>query len=470
MLKTHSELFKGLLLASDLCFVSIAWWFAFVLRFHTSVFVQAEPYVLRHYVTAWLVVLGVWAVVFELCDFYRPRRLSTHQHETVELIKASGLAAMIFLGIIFLLRELILSRIVVVVFWFASLFFLSLSHIFFREALRIARRRGYNLRSVLIIGMAAQADALLARIKAYRYLGLRVRGIFLLDENENNDTKLANDAERIKNPNQLAEIVRTGEIDQVFVVLPLEQASKLREIQEWLGDEPVTLHFVPDLHELATLGGYIEEFDGLQIVTLQSSPLTGWNSVLKRAVDLVAGGLALLICAPVMAAVALAIRCSSKGPVLYRQERMGLDGERFQLLKFRTMVNDAEQHTGPVWAADNDPRITPLGCWLRHWSFDELPQLINVLRGEMSLVGPRPERPPLIDEFRKTIPRYMLRHKVKAGMTGWAQIHGWRGNSSLATRIKYDLDYIENWSLWRDMKIIALTIIGGFRNKRASGL
>ena len=462
MLKTHSELFKGLLLASDLCFVSMAWWCAFALRFHTYVFVEAEPYALRHYVIAWLVILGVWAVVFELCDFYRPRRLSTHQHETVELIKASGLAAMVFLGIIFLLHELILSRIVVVVFWFSSLFFLSLSHIFFREALRIARRRGYNLRHVLIIGTATQVEALLARIRAYRYLGLRVRGLFLLDDAD--DVKFATDAERIKNPNQLAQTVRSGEIDQVFVALPLEQASRLREIQEWLGDEPVTLHFVPDLHELATLGGYIEDFDGLQIVTLQSSPLTGWNSLLKRGVDLVAGGLALLICAPIMALVALAIRCSSPGPVLYRQERMGLDGERFQMLKFRTMVNDAERHTGPVWAADEDPRITSLGRWLRHWSFDELPQLINVLRGEMSLVGPRPERPPLIDEFRKTIPKYMLRHKVKAGMTGWAQVHGWRGNTSLANRIKYDLDYIENWSLWRDMKILYLTMLGGFRD------
>ena len=465
MLKTHSELFKGLLLASDLCFVSMAWWCAFALRFHTNVFIESEPHVLRHYVTAWLVILAVWAVVFELCDFYRPRRLSTHQHETVELIKASGFAAMVFLGIIFLLHELILSRIVVVVFWFYSLFFLSLSHIFFREALRIARRRGYNLRHVLIIGAAAQVETLLARIKAYRYLGLRVRGLFLLDDAD--DSKLATDAERIKNPEQLAQMVRSGAIDQVFVALPLEQAAKLREIQEWLGDEPVTLHFVPDLHELATLGGYIEDFDGLQIVTLQSSPLTGWNSLLKRGVDLVVGGLALLICAPVMALVALAIRCSSPGPVLYRQERMGLDGERFQMLKFCTMVNDAERHTGPVWAADEDPRITALGRWLRHWSFDELPQLINVLRGEMSLVGPRPERPPLIDEFRKTIPKYMLRHKVKAGMTGWAQVHGWRGNTSLANRIKYDLDYIENWSLWRDLKILYLTIVGGFRDDRS---
>ena len=147
---------------------------------------------------------------------------------------------------------------------------------------------------------------------------------------------------------------------------------------------------------------------------------------------------------------------------------MGLDGRRFQMLKFRTMVADAEQWTGPVWSTDDDPRVTSLGRWLRQTSLDELPQLINVMRGEMSLVGPRPERPPLIDEFRKTIPKYMLRHKVKAGMTGWAQINGWRGNTSLASRIKYDLDYIENWSLKRDIKILFLTLLGGFRNNRTS--
>ena len=147
---------------------------------------------------------------------------------------------------------------------------------------------------------------------------------------------------------------------------------------------------------------------------------------------------------------------------------MGLDGRRFVMLKFRSMVEDAEQSTGPVWAAEDDPRVTPVGRWLRQTNLDELPQLINVLRGEMSLVGPRPERPPLINEFRKSIPKYMLRHKVKAGMTGWAQIHGWRGNTSLASRIEYDLDYIENWSLWRDIKILARTLFAGFRNNRAS--
>jgi Undecaprenyl-phosphate glucose phosphotransferase len=262
--------------------------------------------------------------------------------------------------------------------------------------------------------------------------------------------------------------VRRGAVDQVFVALPLAQASKLKEIQAWLGDEPVALHFVPDLGELATLRGNVEEFDGLQIISLQASPHNGWNVLSKRFVDIAVGGVALLIFAPLMAVVAIAIKFLSPGPILYRQERMGLDGRRFQMLKFRTMVAEAEQWTGPVWSMDDDPRITSLGRWLRQTSLDELPQLINVLRGEMSLVGPRPERPPLIDEFRKTIPKYMLRHKVKAGMTGWAQINGWRGNTSLASRIEYDLDYIENWSLKRDIKILFLTLLGGFRNNRTS--
>jgi Undecaprenyl-phosphate glucose phosphotransferase len=295
---------------------------------------------------------------------------------------------------------------------------------------------------------------------------LRVTGLFLLEPDDS--LTLANEVERIQDPDRLLEWVRARSVDQIFIALPLEQASRLREIHGWLGDEPVTLHFVPDLGELATLGGNIEEFDGLHIVTLQSSPIAGWNAITKRGLDLVIGGLSLLVCAPLMAAIAVAIRCSSRGPVLYRQERMGLDGERFEMLKFRTMAVDAEKLSGPVWAADNDPRVTPLGRWLRRSSLDELPQLINVLLGEMSLVGPRPERPPLIAEFRKTIPKYMLRHKMKAGMTGWAQIHGWRGNTSLERRIEHDIHYIEHWSVVGDLKILALTLVFGFvrRNLR----
>jgi Undecaprenyl-phosphate glucose phosphotransferase len=468
MLKRYNEFFKGLLLISDLFFVSLAWWVAYWGRFHSALFPEPEAFVPRHYVTAWLMILGVWAVVFEHADFYRPRRLSTSRHEIIELIKCSAIALLIFLGMIFILREIVLSRIVVVSFWFASLLLVSLSHHIFREGLRFARRRGYNLRYVLVIGTPSLASSLVNRLKSYKRLGLRIVGIYLTEGQL--PAGLREGAERITGEEELAKLIRGGAIDQVFVALPLEQASKLREIYEWLGDEPVALHFVPDLGDLATLRGRMEEFDGLQIIDLQSSPLAGWNAVVKRGLDLSLGMSAVVILAPLMALIAAAIKCSSSGPIFYRQERMGLDGRRFTLLKFRSMIDDAEKHTGPVWASEDDPRTTVLGRWLRRTSLDELPQLINVLRGEMSLVGPRPERPPLIDEFRSSIPKYMLRHKVKAGMTGWAQVNGWRGNTSLERRIEHDLEYIENWSLWRDVKILALTLLAGFRGRRATQL
>ena len=466
MLKKHNEFFKGLLIASDLFFVSLAWWFAYFLRFYTNLFSEPEAFVFRHYATAWVINLGVWLVVLELLDFYRPRRISTLRREIKDLLKGSTLALLIFLGAIFVLRELVLSRIVVMLYWFFSLILLNLSHVVFREVLRVLRRRGYNLRQTLIIGAPPQVFALASRFRAYTHLGLRIYGLYFTEldpaVSQIEATKV------IQSREELIATLRQGVLDQVFVTLPLEQASKLKDIQEWLGDEPVSLHFVPDLTAVALLRGNVEEFDGLPVISLQSSPLYGWNALLKRTVDLVIGLLALIVFLPVMVIIAVLIKLTSPGPVFYRQERMGLDVEPFMMLKFRTMVDEAEKDSGPVWAADHDPRISRLGRWLRYTSLDELPQLINVLRGEMSLVGPRPERRPFIEEFRKSIPKYMLRHKVKAGMTGWAQIHGWRGNTSLQRRLEYDLDYIEHWSVWRDLKILLLTLFGGFRDAEAA--
>ena len=204
----------------------------------------------------------------------------------------------------------------------------------------------------------------------------------------------------------------------------------------------------------------------IPFIHLRESRLYGWNRVLKRAFDLVFGALALAVAAPFMLAIAVALKLTSPGPVLYRQERMGVDGLRFKMLKFRTMHVDAEAETGPVWALPDDPRRTPLGAFLRRTSFDELPQIFNVLRGEMSLVGPRPERPRFVEEFRRRVPGYMLRHKVKAGITGWAQINGWRGNTSIERRIECDLYYIERWSLSFDLKILLQTLWYGFRINR----
>ncbi len=468
MLKQRSEFFQSLMMLNDLFFLSVAWWIAYLIRFETDFFPEPEPHLLPHYAIAWLIILIIWMAVFYWLDFYRPRRLSGQNREIVDVVKGCTLATLIFLGVLFLLRGIVLSRIVVILFGVFSFIVLNLSHFVFREGLRFLRRRGYNLRHVLVVGTPQQVDRLVRKLQAYRQFGVRIAGVYLTQQARAEMAPLP--ARCLKDTAELNRLVKSGTIDQVFVTLPLEEAGKLVEIQRWLDDEPVTLHFIPDMGDLAKLRGRMEEFDGLPIISLQTSPLHGWNSILKRVMDLSIGGLALAFFSPLMLLIALAIKLTSAGPVLYRQERMGLDGKKFRILKFRTMVRNAEQATGPVWATADDPRVTSLGRILRATSLDELPQLINVLRGEMSLVGPRPERPILIDYFRKSIPRYMLRHKVKAGMTGWAQVNGWRGNTSLESRIQHDLDYIGNWSIWRDIKILVLTVFGGFRNRRTGSL
>jgi exopolysaccharide biosynthesis polyprenyl glycosylphosphotransferase len=211
----------------------------------------------------------------------------------------------------------------------------------------------------------------------------------------------------------------------------------------------------------------VEEFDGHPIVTLSGSPMYGWNQVSKRLFDLAVTIPLLIACLPVFAVIAVLIKATSRGPVLYTQERMGYDGRILRMIKFRTMHEHAEQDTGEVWAQKDDPRRTRLGALLRRTSLDELPQLWNVFKGEMSLVGPRPERPVFVEEFRHRFPRYMLRHRVKAGMTGWAQVQGWRGNTSLEKRLEHDLYYIQNWSLLLDIKILWLTLWRGFVHPNA---
>jgi Undecaprenyl-phosphate glucose phosphotransferase len=240
----------------------------------------------------------------------------------------------------------------------------------------------------------------------------------------------------------------------------------LPRIMEVCADTTVDVKLVPDVYQYATLFGGLEEFGGLPIVNLQSSGVLGINAIAKRAFDLFVSALLLLLLSPLLLALALLVKLTSAGPVLYTQERVGLDGKPFPMLKFRTMRTDAED-LGPAFAAAGDPRVTALGAWLRRTSIDELPQLWNVLTGDMSLVGPRPERPVFIDQFRRRIPRYQLRHMVKAGMTGWAQIHGLRGNTSIQKRVEYDLYYIEHWSLLLDLKILARTVAFGFLSRNA---
>ncbi|MBE2249684.1 MAG: exopolysaccharide biosynthesis polyprenyl glycosylphosphotransferase, partial [Myxococcus sp.] len=265
---------------------------------------------------------------------------------------------------------------------------------------------------------------------------------------------------------ELGEVLDREGVDQVILALPLEDQPILKELMEQLALRTVDVKLVPDLFNYVTLRGGLEEFGGLPIISLQGAPLEGWNLIAKRVFDVLCASVLMVLGAPVMLGLALAVKLTSRGPIFYRQERMGMDGHLFQMLKFRTMRTNAEEE-GAQFARADDPRRTSIGAFLRKYSLDELPQFYNVLVGDMSLVGPRPERPVFIEEFKKQIPRYHLRHMVKSGVTGWAQINGLRGNTSIKERIDYDLYYIENWSLLFDLKILLRTAFGGFLSKNA---
>lgn len=257
--------------------------------------------------------------------------------------------------------------------------------------------------------------------------------------------------------------ISAGRAETVFLALPLEAHRRTLEIVAATARAGGEVRVVPDLLQHITFRAGLEDWDGLPVVHLTETPVSGWSGLVKRALDVALSAAGLVVLLPVLPLVALIIKLTDRGPVLYAQERMGLDGRPFRMWKFRTMRVNAEEETGAVWAMPDDPRRTPIGAFLRRWSFDELPQLYNVLRGDMSLVGPRPERPEFVEEFKEKFPQYMLRHRVRSGMTGWAQVHGWRGNTSLAKRIEYDLFYIENWTIALDVRILWMTLVKDLR-------
>jgi len=461
MLKAHSRLLEHLALAGDLCLIAVCWVSAYAIRFHLLRVTDVPPF--QDYALQLLPILVVWGFAFHAFDLYRPSRLGSHLSEWFRVAIASTLGVLVLVAIMtFAFRGYEYSRLVITFFLVQSIVVVSLARAAFREVLRFARRRGYNQRYAIVVGGGEPAAEVLRVLRRRVDVGIRVLGL-LSDKAE----APAIDAPRLGGLEEIRAVLDRQQVDIVFIALPHSEYPRLTAVLNEIGDDPVTIHFVPDVFGLASLRGGVEEFESIPFIHLRESPLYGWNRVAKRVLDLVVGGGALVLAAPAMLAIATALKLVSSGPVLYRQERMGLDGQRFQMLKFRTMRVDAERETGPVWARPDDSRRTRLGTFLRRWSLDELPQLWNVLRGEMSLVGPRPERPSFVEEFRRRVPGYMLRHKMKAGITGWAQINGWRGQTSIEKRIEYDLYYIERWSLGFDLKILLLTFWSGFRNRNA---
>lgn len=466
MLKKHSQLFESLLFLSDLVIIAFSWLLSYYVRFHSGLMPapQGVPDIYAYSVLLVPIVL-IWAFVFKWFGLYRPKRIGSQLNEVMEVARACGVSVLVFAAFTFFAKEYGHSRLVVVLFTVFNIACLSASRLVFRRVLSMIRRRGFNLRYAVIAGTGASARRVIERIDAHPEVGIKIEG--LVSTGGAGEGRLVSGVKVIGSLDNIRDVIKESRIDIVFIALSWNESSRVEEAVRSIGDETVDIKVIPDINDLMTLRGGVEEFDGLPILNLRNSPLYGWNMILKRALDIAISLAAIVLLSPAMLLIAVVIKLTSPGPILYTQERMGIGGDIFRIFKFRTMAADAEAETGAVWARRGDPRRTALGAVLRATSLDELPQLFNVLKGDMSLVGPRPERPVFIQEFRREIPRYMLRHKMKAGITGWAQVNGWRGNTDLNKRIEHDLYYIEHWSIGFDLKILLLTLWKGFVNRNA---
>jgi len=466
MLKEKRHYFEALLVAADLIVVAVSWVLAYWVRFELELFpVEKGVPPFENYLSLVLLILLIWPVVFRNVGLYRPMRGTRPFVEVWTLIHGNTLAILLFLATIYLFREKTVpfSRLVFLYFWAFSTFFTILQRVALRSFLRELRRKGFNLRYLVIVGAGKVAEDLISRVRSHRELGIQLLGCFSLTGTEATGPL---QVPIIGAYSELGSYLGSIQVDQVVVAVPLQDHDLLPEIMRYTRETLADVKIVPDHYQFISLAGAIEEFEGIPVLNVQSTPLEGWGRVIKRCFDIIVGLFLSVVLAPLLILLTLLIKLTSRGPVLYFQERMSVDGTRFHMIKFRTMRLDAEKN-GPGWTTPGDERVTGFGKFLRSTSLDELPQIFNVLKGDMSFVGPRPERPIFIQEFRQRIPRYMLRHKVPAGMTGWAQVNGWRGDSSIDRRIECDLYYIQHWSLFFDIKILWLTIFRGFRSQNA---
>jgi Undecaprenyl-phosphate glucose phosphotransferase len=458
MLKQHSQLMISLLVIADALAVTVAWLASYWVRFAYLPVDPSKgvPGLDDKFLPMLPLVVAAHLLIFYRVRLYRPRRGEKLYREARDILKAFVVAVVVVILIDYAMpqsnkisRQFVATYAVIGTACFAALRFAV------RLVLRQLRQHGYNRRQAVIVGSGRNAQRLFHALRRNRWTGLDVT--YFVDNGDRGESLLG---VPVHAPlARLGEIVTRQPVDAIFIALPTHQADRTAELLQALRTSMADVRLVPDMIPQYSMRTDVSRLDGVPILSLRQTPLYGWNALVKRVFDVVVGSICLLIAAPVMLVIALLIKLSSPGSVFYRQRRMGLDGREFMMYKFRTMRVDAESN-GPVWSRPEDPRRTRLGAFLRRTSLDELPNLFNVLSGQMSLVGPRPERPEFIREFKEEIPNYMLRHKMKAGMTGFAQVRGLRGDTSIRKRIQHDIHYIRNWSLGLDLRILAQTVTG----------
>lgn len=433
----------------DAGIIGAAYFFSWYLRFKSGFFVQdAGVLPAKTYFSALFLIIPGYLLLYSIFQLYMPRRVKSYRKELMDIIRANGIGFMIFILVLYFIKQEHFSRQMLCIFFFINISLEFASRYLIRTILWKMRKQGLNQKHILMIGESQMAEQYMDRLRENPKWGYQVFA-------------------HLKDEEKLERILEGNELDEVVIALRAEDYGKLERIVDVCEKAGVHTKMIPDFGNVISTRPYIEDVQGIPVIHVRRVPLNIMrNRAAKRAVDLIGATVAIILFSPVMLLTVLVVALTEEGSVIYRQERVGLHNQVFYMYKFRSMIMQDEEKEKAEWSTRNDPRITPVGKLIRRTSIDELPQLFNVLKGEMSLVGPRPERLQFVQKFRDEIPRYMVKHQVRPGMTGWAQINGYRGNTSIEKRIEYDLYYIENWTMVFDMKILILTIFKGFFDGR----
>lgn len=444
-----------------------SYWLAWFVRFRSTVFFkisyESVPYPV--YMTALFAVVPFLLVLYSACNLYSANRIRGRRNEIASIMQANIIGVLVFMAVLQLLRQRDWSRAMIFIFFGINFVFDIGARLGVWAILKKIRKSGLNQRNILLVGYSRAAEEYIDRIVQNPQWGYNIRGI--LDDRIEAGT-VYQGIKVLGRIDNLMVILPENHLDEIAITLGLSEYFRLEEIVALCEKSGVHTKFIPDYNNIIPTKPYTEDILGLPVINIRYVPLSNtFPAAVKRLMDIVGSIFGIIIASPVMLVFSVIIKLTSKGPLIYKQERVGLHNHPFMMYKFRSMVVQDEDKETHAWTVRDDPRVTRIGRIMRKTSIDELPQLFNILKGDMSLVGPRPERPFFVEKFQEEIPRYMVKHQVRPGMTGWAQIHGYRGDTSIRKRIDYDLYYIENWTLGLDIKILFLTIFRGFVNKNA---
>lgn len=464
MIKENQKHFNRLQVLIDAFVIAFSYVMAWVIKFQILKNDDGKlPF--KVYMLAMVAIVAVYLVLYHMFNLYTPKRVQGRRLELWNIVKANTVGIALILGVLYLIKMIDFSRWMLFYFVVLNVVLETIARNLIRYFLRSIRRNGYNLKHIVLVGYSRSAEEYIDRILDNPQWGYKIRGI--LDDHIEAGTEYRG-IKVIGRIANLMVILPENRLDEIAITLGLSEYYRLEEIVNLCEKSGVHTKFIPDYNRVIPTKPYTEDILGLPVINIRHVPLTNtFYAAMKRTMDIAGALCAIILFSPVMLFSAIMIKITSPGPLIFKQERVGLHNHTFMMYKFRSMDVQAPEQEKSKWTVKNDPRVTNFGKFMRKTSIDELPQLFNVLKGEMSLVGPRPERPFFVEKFKEEIPRYMIKHQVRPGMTGWAQVNGYRGNTSIKKRIEYDLYYIENWTLGLDVKILFLTIFRGFINKNA---